>query len=338
MSEQKNKNISSPNSDSCIQEHENTSSVNNSSENSSGLDKFVSWVNGDISGIDDSPKGISENIRKKKNPDNDNDQKKKLKKLNRWYIPLAVICCCAFIAILLFVVAKNPSFGVPDAPTNNIVAEKYIKDGLSDTGATNIVAGMILDYRAFDTLGESTVLFIAVMSVIILLRRDEEKRTEKERIEFEAEKSELIKETKIEEKYPEIILQTIAKFAVPIIFIFGIYVVLNGQISPGGGFSGGAIIGAGLILYVVAFGERKAKKFFNFKIFTIITSCALLTYAVLKCYSFYTGAHHIESGIPLGTPGAILSGGFILPLNICVGFIVACTMFGFYRLFSKGEI
>ena len=48
------------------------------------------------------------------------------------------------------------------------------------------------------------------------------------------------------------------------------------------------------------------------------------------------GANHIESGIPLGTPGAILSSGFILPLNICVGLIVMCTMYAFYTLFRKG--
>ena len=61
-----------------------------------------------------------------------------------------------------------------------------------------------------------------------------------------------------------------------------------------------------------------------------------MTYAGLKSYSFYTGANHIESGIPLGTPGAILSSGFILPLNICVGLIVMCTMYAFYTLFRKG--
>ena len=83
--------------------------------------------------------------------------------------------CCAFIVLLLVAVNFDPSFGVIDAPTNNEVATKYIEDGVTDTGATNVIAGMILDYRAFDTLGESTVLFSAVAAVIILLRRDEEK-------------------------------------------------------------------------------------------------------------------------------------------------------------------
>ena len=104
----------------------------------------------------------------------------------------------------------------------------------------------------------------------------------------------------------------------------------------GGGFSGGAVMGAGLILYLNAFGFQKTERFFTYRTFRWITFLALMTYAALKSYSFYTGANHIESGIPLGTPGAILSSGFILPLNICVGLIVMCTMYAFYTLFRKG--
>ena len=46
----------------------------------------------------------------------------------------------------------------------------------------------------------------------------------------------------------------------------------------------------------------------------------------------------MHSVIPLGEPGAILSGGIIFILNVCVGLVVTCTMFGFYSLFKKGEI
>ena len=52
----------------------------------------------------------------------------------------------------------------------------------------------------------------------------------------------------------------------------------------------------------------------------------------------FRSANHLESGIPTGEPGAILSGGLILPLNICVGIIVAGTLYGFYALFGEGEI
>ena len=118
--------------------------------------------------------------------------------------------------------------------------------------------------------------------------------------------------------------------------MFGIYVILNGHLSPGGGFSGGAIIGAGLILYVNAFGFEKAKRIMNRKNYAVISVVPLLFYALAKGYSFYTGANHLESGIPKGTPGAILSAGLIMPLNVCVGIVVACTMYNFYTLFRKG--
>ncbi|MBS4900543.1 MAG: hypothetical protein KHZ87_07295 [Clostridiales bacterium] len=296
---------------------------------------FAKWVNGDeISKPTASPEG-SEQENKKPEGTEKKKFKVSLTSFQGFYKPMAVLLTAAFIGFLLFVCVFTPKFGVANAPTNNEVSQKYIEDGLKDTGATNIVSSMILDYRAFDTLGESTVLFTAVMAVMILLRKDEGEKKDKADI---AEEKAVETEERIENKYPNIILRTVSKMVAPFIIMYGAYVILNGHISPGGGFSGGAIIGAGLILISLGAGPKATRKFFSFKIFTAITSCSLLSYAGLKTYSFYTGAHHIETGVPLGTPGAILSSGFILPLNIFVGMIVACTMFGFYSLFTKGEI
>ena len=136
----------------------------------------------------------------------------------------------------------------------------------------------------------------------------------------------------------KLILKKGAKCLAPVVILYGIYVVLNGHLSPGGGFSGGSIIGAGLILYSVAFGHKKMQTFFTIKTLTLTTAACLLTYCGCKSYSFFTGANHVGWEVPKGTPGAILSSGFILPLNICVGLVVACTMYGFYALFTKGEV
>ena len=192
---------------------------------------------------------------------------------------------------------------------------------------------MILDYRAFDTLGESNVLFVAACSVVILLRITSGKDGKPSREQLESEAYDRMYEPK-----NDMVLQHVASFLVPVVLLFGIYVILNGHISPGGGFSGGAIMGAGLILYVSAFGFAQMRRFFTYKTYQRVVLAALLTYALSKCYSFYTGANHIHSIIPLGTPGAILSSGLILVLNICVGFIVACTMYCFYAVFRKGEL
>ena len=248
------------------------------------------------------------------------------------YRVAAVVMLLCMVAFLMRTVVELPPFGAADNPYNNEVSQRYIEQGIPETGAVNFVAGMILDYRAFDTFGESTVLFVAACSVLILLKLGEHGKDEAPtKAMLEAEWDDRHYEPKNDE-----ILQMAAKILVPIILMYGIYVVLNGHLSPGGGFSGGAIMGAALILYLNAFGFEKTSRFFTFKTFRWVTFLALMTYAGLKSYSFFTGANHIESGIPLGTPGAILSSGLILPLNICVGFIVMCTMYAFYTLFRKG--
>ncbi len=258
----------------------------------------------------------------------DTEHNKSYKGFFHFFKVAAILCCAALITILLVAVSYLPPTGAADRAVNNEVSAKYIEDGLQDTGAVNIVTGMILDYRAFDTFGESSVLFIATCTVLILLRNDKKKGKGSAE---EAEKRDSYFEPK-----KDSILQKIAFVLVPIIMIFGIYVVLNGHLSPGGGFSGGAIIGAGLILYLNAFGFEKTEKFFTEKTYKWVSFSALTFYCLAKSYSFYTGAHHMASGIPLGTPGAIISSGLILPLNICVGLVVACTMYAFFALFRKG--
>ncbi len=254
--------------------------------------------------------------------DRENTQVRGFQRIYRF---VAVIFCLFLLLMLLTAVSFLPAVGELERPVNNEVYERYIEDGLEETGAVNAVTGMILDYRAFDTLGESHVLFAATIAVLILLRLDnEEDRKRQDADDW------------IYEPQHDMILETAAKILVPMIFIFGIYVILTGHLGPGGGFSGGAIIGAGLILYLNAFGFEKAEKFFTAKTYLITSFVALACYTFCKVYSFYTGANGIESAIGLGTPGAILSSGLIFVLNICVGIVVAGTMYTFYVMFRKG--
>ena len=249
----------------------------------------------------------------------------------RFYTVSAVVICVCIVSVLMYTVFNLPLFGAADNPASNEVVTRYIEKGVEETGAVNFVTGMILDYRAFDTFGESSVLFLAVTSVLMLLLRDKNNTS--------AEEDALtVHEFAIERDTRDPILQRIVSLITPCTLLFGIYVVLNGHISLGGGFSGGAIMGGGLIAYGASFGVMQVRRFFNRKTFTTITTTALLTYAASKAYSFFTGANGLDSHIPLGIPGAILSSGLILVLDICVGAIVACTMYGFYALFARGRI
>lgn len=256
----------------------------------------------------------------------DTRKKREMVLFRKAYRVLSLLFCVLLVSMLLIGVSDLPPFGGADNPVNNEVSQRYIEKGLQETGAVNIVTGMILDYRAFDTLGESHVLFIATCTVLILLREDRKKDG------YDVQE---INDRAYEPKN-DVILQTVARLLVPFIVIFGIYIILCGHLGPGGGFSGGAVIGAGLILYVSAFGFARTERFFTARTYKWMSFGALACYCLSKTYSFYTGANHIESIIPLGTPGAILSSGLILLLNICVGVVVAGTMYTFYAMFRKG--
>ncbi len=92
----------------------------------------------------------------------------------RWF--LNTLITVGFIAVLLTVAAKCfrdlPQFGYPMMR----VASVYLKEGLQATGATNLVASVILDYRAYDTLGEATILFTAVIGVLAIVRKTGRKK------------------------------------------------------------------------------------------------------------------------------------------------------------------
>ena len=249
--------------------------------------------------------------------------------LRRFRIIYRVIAFCTSLTmtvVLLLTIASLPEYGKTGNPVENEVFSRYVESGLKETGAVNIVAAVILDYRAFDTFGETVVLFTALVAVLMLLR---------------GERTVFINRYQEENKYePENdqIFQTIASILTPCVLLFGIYVVANGHLSAGGGFAGGAILGAAMILYHIAFGLDKTRQFLNEKTFYRAVVCALMFYCVAKGYSFFTGGNHLPSAIPLGKPGSIFSAGLILPLNIAVGVVVAGTVYGFFSLFNRGGL
>ena len=155
----------------------------------------------------------------------DTEHNKKILFFYKLYKLAAVLFCVGLAALLLYTVSYLPKTGAADRPANNEVPARYIEKGLQETGAVNIVTGMILDYRAFDTFGESNVLFVATVTVLILLHAKKNGKGEEEQ-----------ENDRIFEPKNDAILQAGATILVPVIMLFGVYIVLNGHLSPGGGF------------------------------------------------------------------------------------------------------
>lgn len=301
-------------------------------------DSFEKWYKGEIS-LD---RMISEESKRlpEKNPWENSQRKIKIKTISRLekkelrlssrlYKAFSVVFCLILSLILIGTVNFLPLFAEENTPTTNEVFDHYVSQGRDQTGAVNTVAGMILDYRAFDTLGESFVLFTATCAVLLLLEQTSGKKTK------EREKK---KEHFLYRHDP--IVCTVVKLLIPVIMVFGVYILFNGHLSPGGGFSGGAILGAGFILFAMAFGEEKAAEIITPKVIRAVTIASLSFYCLAKSYSFFTGNEFngLHSVIGPGNPGDYLSGGLILPLNIAVGCVVCCTMYSFYMLFKRGHL
>jgi multicomponent Na+:H+ antiporter subunit B len=94
---------------------------------------------------------------------------------------LPLLLSLAVGAMLVWGTLVLPPFGTADAPIHQHVAPRYINDAIAETGVPNVVTAVLADYRGFDTLGETTVIFIAGIGVMLLLgglrRQDPEEGT-----------------------------------------------------------------------------------------------------------------------------------------------------------------
>lgn len=244
------------------------------------------------------------------------DEKAQLSRFQKIYGIAAALIAVLMVIILCVSIITFPTYGSVTNPTNNEVVERYVGSAHHETGAENVIAGMILNYRGFDTFGESCVLFLAVCCVMQLLWATDDK------IKAEGEKSK-------REAKPDLILSTCGKLIVPFVLVFGVCILFNGHISPGGGFSGGSVLGASVILFAVTYGSKATSRFFTKTVFNIIRISGLMVYAIMFGVYIYQGANGIESD---------LAHYIVLVIDLAVGLVVMSTMYGFYSFYTKGDL
>ena len=138
----------------------------------------------------------------------------------------------------------------------------------------------------------------------------------------------------------DLILKTITKWLLPFIQLYGVYVVFHGHISPGGGFSGGAILGASIILYIIVFGADKGEKKLPHQTSLIIESGGVAWYMIIGLIGLaITGSYlsNQNAGFYIGEAGALISAGMIPLITIGVGMKVASTMITLFKAIIKEQ-
>ncbi len=275
------------------------------------LSRFNDWVDGEL----DFPLSTLHDARPERHErgrHHSMSDSRSLSAFSKVYALLCLLVCLLLVCTLLAVAAALPGFGSEENPTVNEVSEHYVGQAEHETGAENVIAGMILNYRGFDTFGESCVLFLAVCCVMQLLWSTGAEK--KQKTDFGGQ---------------DVILSRVCRVLVPCVLCFGLCVLFSGHTSPGGGFSGGSVLGAALIIFALAFGDGAVSRFFSRRIYNLVRITGLMVYALMfGCYIFL-GANGIESE---------LSRYIVLVVDIAVGLVVMSTMYGFYSFYTKGEL
>jgi multicomponent Na+:H+ antiporter subunit B len=140
----------------------------------------------------------------------------------------------------------------------------------------------------------------------------------------------------------DVIVKSVTRAIIPFVQLYGIYTVLFGHVSPGGGFAGGAMIGTSLILYTLVFGSVKAKQKFSHHASELAETGGILIYVGVGMISMLVGLPYLSNlaaGFLPGVPGMLLSAGMIPILMIAIGVKVASTMITlFYKLIAEVKV
>lgn len=122
----------------------------------------------------------------------------------------------------------------------------------------------------------------------------------------------------------EIISKISTKIVLPISLLLGIYVILHGHLSPGGGFQGGVIIGSAIIIYYIGYGKEEISKRFNLNKFSILEEFSALAFILLAFLGVIYGVSFFTNVLNKGGLYEVFSSGTIFFMNFAVGFKVLC--------------
>jgi multicomponent Na+:H+ antiporter subunit B len=84
---------------------------------------------------------------------------------------IALIAVCLAGALLIYGTLDMPDWGDPCSPASLHVSPRYIEKTVQETAVPNMVTSVLADYRGYDTLGETTVIFTAGIACLLLIRR-----------------------------------------------------------------------------------------------------------------------------------------------------------------------
>jgi len=265
-------------------------------------------------------------------------------------IALITVLLCG--GLLVYGSLDFPDWGSPVSPASTHLSPYFIENAIPDTAVPNIVTAVLADYRGYDTMFETAVIFSAGLACLLLLRVFTPKTPDSRLYRHRATGVTI----RIEQggKLPEgsrdferidlawvpydLIVKTGCRLMVPFIQIFALYVIAHGHHSPGGGFQGGVIYGAAVILFAVSMDLRSALEQVGEKMTTYLASSGVLLYAGTGLLCLLLGGEYLNySALAdlLGVDPVMARSHGILIVEVGVGLAVMAVMVSLYYILSS---
>nr|WP_314631177.1 hydrogen gas-evolving membrane-bound hydrogenase subunit E [uncultured Mogibacterium sp.] len=196
--------------------------------------------------------------------------------------------------LLLFVLVSKidvlPDIGDIDSAPALHVSKYYIEHSVQDTNSPNMVTAMIVDYRAFDTMFETTVMFLAGIGVIMILAsRPKAKNRIVEPKRYFGHRHKLG-----DPAYKTINKDVMITLIEPLILIYAFYVLFHGEISLGGGFQSGALIALTYIIDILVIPDKKNLFMMTGKNSASIAGIGVLIYVMTGVVPMFNGGSFMD--------------------------------------------
>ncbi|MFE8945082.1 MnhB domain-containing protein [Streptomyces sp. NPDC007856] len=225
--------------------------------------------------------------------------------MNRLRLALLALGGAGLAALLVAACLGLPRFGGRSHPYGT----RAVHASLTRRTA-NTIASVNFDQRAYDTLGEMSILFAAVLGCVVLLRqaRDEHRA--------QPQPAEVARPVR---RYALIVL--------PVALVTGLYVIAHGQLSPGGGFQGGVVAATALHLLYLGADYHALERIRPLAVYEASDSLAVSSYLVLGVAGVLAGTAFLANTLlPYGTFNTLSSGGTVPLLNAAIGMEVASAI------------
>ena len=238
---------------------------------------------------------------------------------------LALILVLLIGLLLAWAAQDFPRWGDPKSPASSSpVSSHFIAKTGVDTEVPNMVTAVLADYRGFDTMLETLVVFIAGLAVFSILKGGPKQRTRDREFVVGFE--------------PDLIVTNTVRLLVPVIQIFAFYVLAHGHVSPGGGFQGGVAMGASFILVALAWNLKTALLRFPIDRCFMVAALGIVIYAGFGFLSMFLGGEfldyaHLATVLPVSQEMARYHA--MLGVEVGVGFTVTAIIFALYASLSS---